>query len=445
MLKPFKLEKPNLSAVKFESLIDNYSKDRKAYNDKIFEVNEKRYLYWDKIKYVTPPPGLTPEEFWAFIKQVREFSSKRTTIKSEKGNYFSWIRPEYTEEYLHCIDLKVGGQIFTHYPIITTYGKQRLLTKSIVEEAIASSQLEGAVTTTPMAKKLILENKVPKDTSERMIVNNYKTMQLINNEYKNERMSEELLFELHRSITKDTLERSKQGRYRKDEDGISVNDQMKFIYHIPPKEDFIKPETRRLIHYANDEGNDSFLHPIIKAIFLHFWIGYLHPFYDGNGRIARTIFYWYLLKKGYWAIPFLPISLIIKQSPAQYGMSYVYTEQDDLDLTYFYDYHMRKIMEALHNFENYIEKKSKSNKKIKESVKNLNLNERQEELLRYFVEKGLDSYVTPTSYIELYKISRQTASSDLKNLEKRGYIISRKVGRQVRYSGTDKLRSTLVE
>ena len=189
-------------------------------------------------------------------------------------------------------------------------------------------------------KKMILENRPPKNKSEQMIVNNYKTMKTLEEDFKDKPLSEELLFEMHRLITKQTLESEKHGAYRTDADNIVIADINK-IYHIPPKIGFVKAQIKELIKFANDENDSTFTHPIIKAIFLHFWIGYLHPFYDGNGRLARTIFYWYLLRKGYWAILYIPISLVIKKSPSQYGEAYTYTEQDDLDLTYFYSYHMR--------------------------------------------------------------------------------------------------------
>ena len=112
-------------------------------------------------------------------------------------------------------------------------------------------------------------------------------------EYKDKKLSREVLFDLHRLITKDTLEQNKQGRYRKDSDDVTINDKLKFIYYVPPKEAFVTQEIDRLIKYANDEDSQGFAHPIIKAIFLHFWIGILHPFCDGNGRLARTLFYWY--------------------------------------------------------------------------------------------------------------------------------------------------------
>lgn len=441
----YRLKKPDTSTVDKKRLVDFLQNNKRKVMSAIYEVSEPKYLFWDKIRHKLSPHGLRPIEFWYLIKLIRTASSRPTILRAESGEYFHWLRLIYTDEYLHKMDLKLGGELFLHYQnIITTHGKQRLLTKSLIEEAIASSQLEGAITTTPAAKKMILEKRVPKDKSERMIVNNYKTMKAINEHYKSLKLSEEILFELHSLITKDTLSKDKQQRYRRDKDNITVNDGVRYIYHIPPKNHFVKREMKRLIKFANDEQGGRFIHPVIKAIFLHFWIGYLHPFYDGNGRLARTIFYWYLLRKKYWAIQYLPVSLAIKKSASQYGMAYVYTEQDDFDLTYFYDFHMRKILQSLKEFDNYIRKKVLDNKDIEKKIEEkFQLNDRQKELLRYLLVKGRNSYVTPSSYVTLYKISRMTAFKDFKNMEKLGLLTSKKVGRNMKYFATSKIRNLI--
>ncbi len=185
---------------------------------------------------------------------------------------------------------------------------------------------------------MILEKRKPRNKSEQMILNNYRTIMSIEEEYKNSELSLDLMFTLHRKLTEETISKDQQGRLRKNSDEIVIQGfigREEYISHIPPNEDFLNAEIQRLIEFANDKEDHKFMHPIIKAIFLHFWIGYLHPFTDGNGRLARALFYWYLLKKGYWTMMYLPISTVIKQSPIQYAMAYIYTEQDNFDLTYF--------------------------------------------------------------------------------------------------------------
>lgn len=444
MLQLFTLEKPNLSAVNPSDVAARLQDKNDEIREAVYAVSEPIFHYWDKVQYSSKiPPYLTPVEFWYLTKQIRAYASKKTAIKTENGGYYSWLRLSYTEEYLHKLDMQLGTSIVPSLSSASfdSEQKKKFLTQSIMEEAIASSQLEGAAITTSMAKKLLAEKRTPKDRSERMIVNNYKTMQALNQEYKDKKLSQEVLFELHRLITKNTIDPDKQGRYRKDTDDITINDQIQYIYYVPPKESFVAQEMEKLIRFANNEDASGFLHPIIKAIFLHFWIGILHPFYDGNGRLARTIFYWYLLREGYWAMQYLPISLVIKEAPIQYGMAYVYSEQDDLNLTYFYDFHMRKLMQALKNFKAYLERKIQENKDIQNLFHTAYaLNPRQIQALHYVLAQGEGSYVNPSSYEVLCGISRPTAIADLKAIEKMGLVESKKIGKYVRYYGTPLLQ-----
>ncbi|OGK24114.1 hypothetical protein A3C25_05385 [Candidatus Roizmanbacteria bacterium RIFCSPHIGHO2_02_FULL_38_11] len=447
MLTLYKLIKPNLSGIDEAELAKKLTENIDSYVESTTAVNEPVYYYWDRIRYLEKiPKDLKPEEFWNTVKLVRKYSSRKITIKTEEGENYSWLRLTYTDEFLHKLDMQLGT---SDLPLLSRSSlgaeqKKKYLTKSIMEEAIASSQLEGAATTTSMAKKLLTEKRAPRDRSERMIVNNYKTMQALNQEYKDKKLSQEVLFDLHRLITKDTLEISKQGRYRKDTENITINDQMKYIYYIPPKEAFVAKEMKRLIKFANNEDGGGFLHPIIKAIILHFWIGVLHPFCDGNGRLARTIFYWYLLRGGYWTMQYLPISLVIREAPMQYGMAYVYSEQDDSDFTYFYDFHMRKLMQALKNFRAYLQRKIEENKNIQNLFStDYALNPRQIQALHYLITKGDGYYINPSSYEAFCGISRTTAISDLKAVEKMGLVKSNKVGKYVRYYGTDLLQKAI--
>ena len=95
------------------------------------------------------------------------------------------------------------------------------------------------------------------------------------------------------------------------------------------------------------ESANSFIHPVIKAIILHFMIGYIHPFGDGNGRTARALFYWYMLRCGYWLFEFVSISKLIKEKRSDYDTAYIYTETDDFDLTYFIYHQVDVIIKAV--------------------------------------------------------------------------------------------------
>ncbi|MFA0252623.1 Fic family protein, partial [Vibrio sp. 10N.261.45.A4] len=85
--------------------------------------------------------------------------------------------------------------------------------------------------------------------------------------------------------------------------------------HEAPDADKLGGLLYSLCEFANTEHLDNeFIHPIVKAIILHFMVGYIHPFSDGNGRTARALFYWFLLKSGYDNFQYVSISSLLKSS-----------------------------------------------------------------------------------------------------------------------------------
>jgi Fic family protein len=405
----------------------------------VFDTAYPEYLYWDNVKYKPFDVNKSHEAVWAAIKIQRKFSSVVTPIKTEQGQDFRWYKNlPRLEEFLHEMDLNMGGNLSVGK--IDEKNKRKFIARGIVEEAIASSQLEGASTTRKLAKQFLKEGRKPRTHAEHMILNNYQAMQAIDEDFKNKELTLGLLFELHAMVVKGTVDVGDLQRFRRDSEQIVVEGgDGKFIYHVPPSVKFMEQEIERFLKFANDDLTGGFIHPVIKAIMLHFWIGYLHPFTDGNGRLARLIFYWYLLKNNYWAFIYLPISTIIRQSPVQYAMAYVYSEQDDFDLTYFIDYNIRKIKMAQKDFERYTQELAQKSKKIQTTAQfKYNLNERQLQSMQFFWENR-EEYTTPTMYMKMYQVSKSTAIRDLQYLLKKEFVYQRKMGRKTCYFAAEKI------
>jgi Fic family protein len=441
----FKLEKPKLSDEIAKEASEALTGENKI---DVFDFVQKsarlEYLYWDKVRYKEPAPrGISKEALWLIIKIIRKSQKSKTIIRDKNSESFNWTKLDYFEEFFHELDMNTGGEIFVEKSGVNRANKQKLITRGIMEEAIASSQLEGAATSRQAAKKMLREGRKPTNKSEQMIVNSYVAMKAIEDEYKDKEMSLDLILEFHSLITKDTQDSQGEGpRMRRPNEPVSVSNSAKnIVYYEAPGIEFVKKELDRLIKFANDElENDHFIHPVIKAIMLHFWMGYLHPFTDGNGRLARLIFYWYLIKKGYWAFVYLPISKVIKKSPTQYAMAYVYSEQDDNDLTYFLDYNIRKIKLAVREFTEYLDKESHENKKMKKKCdEKYKLNIRQIQLLQY-LHGDQDERTTLMAHMNVNQVVKMTAIKDLKDLVKKGFLSINKQGRNVYYYGTAKIK-----
>lgn len=440
----FKLEKPDLKKIDREQIFKLFIGNNKT---EIFDFIKRagsKYLYWDKIRYEEPSPkGISKEELWMIIKIFRESQAIKTVIIDKRKHAFTWSKLDYFEEFFHELDMNTGGELFVEKNKINKANKQKLITRGIMEEAIASSQLEGAASSRQAAKKLLREGRKPTNESEQMIVNNYLSMKAIEDDYKDREMSMDMLLELHALITKDTFDSDNEKPHvRKSGEPVCVTDESKgLVYYEAPDIDFVKKELVKLIEFANDEpAAGGFIHPIIKAIMLHFWLGYLHPFSDGNGRLARLLFYWYLVKNGYWAFVYLPISKIIKRSPKQYIMAYLYSEQDDNDLTYFINYNLKKIKLAVEEFKEYLAKQSSKNIKMRKNAEmKYNFNVRQVQLLQY-LHSAPDERTTQKTHMNINQIARMTANKDLKGLAEKGFLSFVKQGRNVYYYGTEKIK-----
>lgn len=444
IMDTFKLEKPDLNKIDGKKIMDLFFKtDGQPLRDFIDGINEPQYLYWDRMRYKQPSPQeLSREELWFATKFIRQLMSIETVIKCESGKYFTWVKSKKLEKFYHEIDMSTGGGLFILKADYDKLTKQKLISRGVMEEAIASSQLEGASTSRALAKKFLREGRKPQNASEQMILNTYIANKALEEGYKDRRMDFGLICELHGMITKNTL--TPEGdvpRIRKEGEDIFVTDiNDGKIYHRAPKMSFVKNELERFISFANDELSHDFIHPIVKAIMLHFWIGYLHPFTDGNGRLARLLFYWYLLKNGYWAFSYLPISKMIKKAPAQYSMAYVYSEQDDCDMTYFIDFNIRKIKAAVDDFKEYTERLATLNKKMNKAAEmKYDLNERQIQLLQY-LQGDSDEKTSLKMHMSIYQVSRKTAIVDLKKLVTLGFLESNKIGRNIYYYATKKVK-----
>lgn len=404
----------------------------KEYFDKV----EKEYYYWDKAKYHTPP-NVKPEDFWAAIKINRH--SKHISF----GKYiFSYKITDYMQKCLHDFDLNFGG-ILSSDNLISDKTRQYFLLSSIMEEAIASSQMEGASTTRKVAKEMLRKKKKPTDKSQQMIANNYKTIQFLS-EHKDEPLSKELLLEIHRQISDKTLEKpSDEGKFRDTNDIVISNNITGEVAHYPPDFTEIEQIVCLLCTFTNNE--DEFIHPIIKAIIIHFLISFLHPFVDGNGRTARSLFYWYMLKKGYWLTEFLSISRIIYSSKNQYEKAFLYTEHDGYDLGYFINYNLTVLNKAFLDLKKYLERKSKERLSSLELRKFVGINERQAHIIQIAMKHPTTIFISKDLQIEL-GVSVKTIRSDLEGLVKIGLLKALPMNKRLMgYIRTDDFESKLGE
>ncbi len=397
---------------------------------KFFEIDDTEYPYWEEWKYKAKAWKISSEKIWSAVKSHRTGAKSIEFSKIPKIDFY-FNTPSVIQKYLHELDLNLGGSLQSE-SLIPGQDKDRYLVSSIMEEAIASSQIEGAATTRKVAKEMLEKNHQPKNKSEQMILNNYNTMRWIV-ENKDADLSMGLLLNVHKIITEGTLNnKDDEGRLRLD-DNIKIMDEANEVFYIPPEQKYLKHLVNEFCDFANDKKESHvFIHPIIKGIILHFLIGYIHPFVDGNGRTARAVFYWYLLKKGYWLIEYMSVSRIILRAKAQYARAYLHTEYDENDLTYFILYNIQAIKSALDDLKLYIQKKAEEKKRTISLIKQTDFNERQIVLIKDILQDK-NEYFTVQQVEKRFNVSNQTARNDLMNMVNKGVLITRKTGKKTSF------------
>jgi len=415
----------------------------KIFGERFAPLVKGKYLHWDKLLYYPPPKDLTHEQWWFSLKMQRRNLLKQITLNDKKGEPFQYLEVDPIPEMLHKIDQGAGGFIQMQKQITNPDTKDQYYVSSLIQEAITSSQLEGAATTRRVAKEMIKTGRPPRDRSERMILNNFRTMQQIG-KIKDKPLSKELVFEIHRLVAEGTLDDSSAvGRFRTANENIHVIDMYNEVFHDSPPANELEKRMKAMCDFANDKTPKYFIHPVIRAIVLHFWLAYDHPFVDGNGRTARALFYWLVLRHRYWLFEFVSVSQIIVKAPAKYVRAFLHTETDDNDLTYFIIYHLNIIRQAIKALYDYIERKTRRLQAIENQLRGIIiLNHRQRALISHALRHPHQRYTIKSHQIS-QNVVYQTARTDLIDLENRGLLSSQKVGKTWYFTPVQNLEEKL--
>lgn len=297
-----------------------------------------------------------------------------------------------------------------------------------MEEAITSSQLEGASTTRRVAADMLRKGRSPRTHGERMILNNYRAVEHVR-DLVNEPLSPVLILDLHRIAVGDSLAPRDVGRLRFPDEDIVVSDAGDgTILHQPPPAATLPERITALCAFANGKTPDFFVHPIVRAILVHFWLAYDHPFVDGNGRLARLLYYWSVLRSGYGLLQYASISSVLRGAPARYNRSLLFVESDANDATYFVFHQLEVIDRAQKKLAAHVRRKAEELLATEKTLAVGDLNHRQIALLAHAVRHPEATY-TIAGHQRSHRVVYQTARTDLLELAQRGFLKKTRRGR----------------
>jgi Fic family protein len=381
----------------------------------LYKSFQDRYL--NKLEIGFRLPGEFPlPEVWQEIHKERRLKAENLALKDEKGETFWYVNTKPLQAKLHQIDSRGKDSLYSY---IKPDIENELALDSIIEEAWASNIIEGAFTTRKRAQELVRRNLTPKDKNELMMKNNHQAMTFI--------------LENHRIITQNTLDDPEYaGKFRDDE--VFIWDKTNTVIFKPMAQENIQESLNNLVTWVNTHSEEDFIHPILKASIIHFFLVYVHPFFDGNGRTARAIFYSYLLKHKYDFFKYFSISALIAKQKEKYYKAIKEVEDYENDLTYFLLYSADVVLKSIDEILDKIAKKYQSDIISKNiNLRGVHLNRRQKRLIKILVDQDQKT-MTTRRYEKIFKVSYGTARSDLNELSENRLLQKRKLGKGFIYS-----------
>lgn len=407
---------PPLSSDISMATLTHYNRYNRLVDDK------GRYLPFDDFQYRLAP-GDDPAMAWHFTRMARNAAIQRIAYRNERGQQAGFNLTQSILAALEQVDR------YTTRPALDDI--RRRLSASGAElaplrfsEAITSSQLEGANTTTLVAREMLSSGRRARTKGEQMIAGNARLMSEIA-EHLQQPLTVDLIRHFHAVGMSGINDKTyTPGLFRETDDVVIAGRDGEIIYR-PPAADTILSRLEAVCAWANE--STDYVHPMIRASILHFMIAHEHPFRDGNGRTSRALFYWFLLKSGYEAFRYLSISSLLHNAPVRYAHSYQYTETDGMDLTYFLDYQASIITRAvnglLEHIDSLVNRRAALDRRLFESGALSRLTPRQVTLVNVLLATPGKTF-TGAEVAEALGISPQTARRDLRVLVGEGLVVA---------------------
>jgi Fic family protein len=408
-------------------------------------LSDGRYLHWDDLRRRQPPPGLSSQQWWGVQKIAR--NGARVMIPGfldGEGTQFWFCRLDAIDRGTHQLDRRDAAREMLER-IGDDAARNEYRIDQLMEEAISSSLIEGAqLTTRALAKAMILNGSTPSAKGERMVYNNYRAMQRLL-EVVDRPLCLDNLLEIHAILGDSALETpDAEGRLRTDADQVRVEDAATGeTWFVPPPASQLGERLEAMLAFANDVSDKPFLHPLLRAMILHFWVAYLHPFVDGNGRMARALFYWQMLRAKYDFAQYLSISGPIERSRRAYYRAFVLTETDGADLTYFLLHQLGVLQLAIDDLIQHLADRANKLKEMSRAISQTQLlNHRQQSVLAHLI-RDTGHGVTVTGHASSHAVSYLTARKDLQGMEKAGLLVRVRIGKTDRYLPTREIQQRL--
>lgn len=273
------------------------------------------------------------DDFNEFIEILKSSYYEYLPLKDFKGEKIAYLNSSTG------VNLRAVKLLYT--PQNSAYGA-----KAIEDEIVATSAIESIDFSRDSVRK-ILKGYAPKDEEENRILGLKNGFEFISN--KDNKITEENVCKLYMMSIGDFLDdenKLKEGSFYRHDSVYVMSDK---IEHSGISSAKLPGYMSDFVSFAN---SDDKINELVKATMLHFYIAYIHPYFDGNGRMARLIHMWYLIQKGYETTLFIPFSNYIEKSRKKYYDAYTLVEENSklsgvLDITPFLLYFTENVYDKM--------------------------------------------------------------------------------------------------
>lgn len=323
-------------------------------------------------------------------------------------------------------------EVITHAPLLPYYEKE-FRKDALVRSVHYGTHIEGNELDLGQAEKVLEGYEVlARDRDIQEVLNYRKVIEYIDklSTEDNVVVNEELIKTLHKLTVDKILTPERIGDFRKTQ-VVVKNSQTGEVSFRPPDSSLVEPQIMELMQFINDPKNQD-IHPVLKAGIVHYEFVRIHPFVDGNGRVARALSTLILFLEDYDIRKFFSLEEYFDSDALDYYDALKSVSTNDGDLTNWLEYFTKGLSIELNKIKERIENISiDAHLKEKLGGKPLMLTDRQIKIIEYIQKIG---YLQNKGFESLFPmVSEDTILNELKGLQQNGIIKKTGVTKSARY------------
>ena len=373
-------------------------------------LKDKHFIDYQKMQYKYS------EDFSAFLQTLEELYYKTLPLLDFDGNNVVFIE-NHAAVSQSAVKLLLQSQD-GHYGI-----------KAAEDEIVATSAIESIDFSRDSVRN-ILKGMAPKDEQENRILGIKHGLEFIADT--TNKITEENLYKLYMMTVGDFLtddDKLSEGNFYRHDTVYVVSDR---VEHSGLDHKKVPEFMKLLMDFVNakDDVND-----LIKAAIIHFYIAFVHPYFDGNGRMARLVHLWFLIQKGYRYALFIPFSSQIEKSRKAYYDAYTAIEENKkfsgkIDVTPFILYFINNVYNKMNEGTTMVETLTAYDDAVKEG----RITEKETKLWKFVLSfYGTAEFSTKQLEKDFGDAAYATIRGFVLKFENLGLLSSVKYGPRVKY------------